>query len=235
MEKYITLENDYFQIRILKTLKSYGEEVLSYSTEKMKEYLQFFKESTYGKKIKGSFFTNGDDFFARIKELAPEATPSPWAKGCFYGGETQILLDEDNLYERFHTLAHETFHLLFKRFVYERNNMERIIWLDESLAGNFDGLTEKKIEKGEFVDIINRVSHTKKLPKMSDLDFKKNNVKTADYNGYDLFKIVGRYLIETKSKDELLEYVNDKDRVIKDGNNILNESLEYFKEKYNLD
>ena len=69
---------------------------------------------------------------------------------------------------------------------------------------------------------------------MSDLSFKKGNVITSKYNGYDLFKIVGRYLIETKKHDKLLKYVNDKNSIIKDGDTILIESLKYFKEKYNL-
>ena len=69
---------------------------------------------------------------------------------------------------------------------------------------------------------------------MNDLEFSKGNIKTEDYNGYDLFKVVGRYLIETKAQDELLKYINDKSKVISDGNTILEVSLKYFLEKYNL-
>ncbi|UKI27405.1 MAG: hypothetical protein L6V91_01885 [Bacilli bacterium] len=44
------------------------------------------------------------------KYLFPNSSlPPKWATGCFYGGETQILLDENNPYERFNTLAHESF------------------------------------------------------------------------------------------------------------------------------
>ena len=234
MKNYMVLENDYFQIIIPKTIKKYGEEILNYSTKKIKEFLDFFNESTYGEKIKGSFFINSNDFFARIKELDPKANPPSWARGCFYGGETQILLNKNNLDEGFYTLAHETFHLFFSKFIYEKNNMDRIVWLDESLAGNFDGFAEKSITDGTFKKIIINLLNNNNLPKMSDLDFAKGNIKTSNYNGYDLFTIVGRYLIETKSKDELLKYVNYKNKVIKDGDIILIESLEYFKEKYNL-
>ena len=69
---------------------------------------------------------------------------------------------------------------------------------------------------------------------MNELEFSKGNIKMEDYSGYDLFKVVGRYLIETKSQDELLKYINDKSTIINDGNVILETSIRYFLEKYNL-
>ncbi len=234
MEKYITIENDLFEILIPVSLEDYGNEAIKYSTDKLNEFLQFFKEKKYGQKIKGAFFLNREDFFNRIRKLAPEANPPSWAQGCFYGGETQILLNPHNIYDRFCTLAHESFHLLFQKFIYEKNNMDRIVWLDESLAGNFDGTTEKLVENGKFLEIITNLKNNPKLPKMNDLSFSKGNIKTENYNGYDLFKVVERYLIETKDKDELLKYVNNKEKIISDGDSILGESIKYFFEKYNL-
>ncbi len=235
MEKFIKMENDFFEIMLPESLKKFGEDVLQYSTNKMNEFLAFFKENSYKTKIKGSFFLNHDDFLNRIKELNPKANPPSWAKGCFYGGETQILLDPENIYERLCTLAHETFHLLFQEFIYNKNNMDRIVWLDESLAGNFDGTTEEYIKSGEFLKILKRARDNKKLPIMNDLSFSKGNVKTESYNGYGLFKLVGRYLLETKTQDELLEYVKDKDKVIGDGDTILEKSIEYLSNKYGLE
>jgi len=234
MEKYITLENDFYKILIQESIKEYGEEVLKYSTDKLKQFLYFFKKESYGEKIRGAFFVTREDFFNRIKELDPKSNPPSWAQGCFYGGETQILLNPQNIYERYCTLVHESFHLLFQKFIYEENNMDRIVWLDESLAGNFDGTTEKLIENGKFLEIILNLKNNKQLPNMNDLDFSKGNIQTENYNGYDLFKVVGRYLIETKSQDELLKYVNNKNKIISDGNTILEISIRYFLEKYNL-
>lgn len=115
MKKYITITNDYYEILIPSSLKTFGEEVLNYSTDKLKEFLSFFKEESYNKKIKGAFLVSRADFIARIKEVADtnSSLPPQWATGCFYGGETQVLLNENNPYERFNTLAHESFHLLF--------------------------------------------------------------------------------------------------------------------------
>lgn len=67
---------------------------------------------------------------------------------------------------------------------------------------------------------------------MNELSFLKNNIKTDYYNGYDLFKVVGRYLIETK--ENLFDYINNEEKILKDGANILVESLNYFVSKYNL-
>ena len=144
------------------------------------------------------------------------------------------MLTPQNLYDRFCTLAHESFHLLFQKFVYEKNHMDRIVWLDESLAGNFDGTTENLIEDDKFLEIILDLKSKQKLPKMDELEFSKGNIKTKDYNGYDLFKVVGRYLIETKNTDELLKYINDKNQIKKDGSIILEESINYFSKKYEL-
>ena len=195
--------------------------------------MSFFKEQNY-EKIKGAFLIKHDDFIDRIKEVSfPNSSlPPKWATGCFYGGETQILLNENNPYERFNTLAHESFHLLFSKFVYEKNNIDRIVWLDESLASNFDGSTDKLIKANTFENIIIKLINNGKLPKMNELSFSKDNIITKEYNGYDLFKVVGRYLIETKN--DLLNYINDKEKVINDGEKILEESLNYFILKYNL-
>lgn len=91
------------------------------------------------------------------------------------GGEVQILLNPRNVYERYCTLAHESFHLLFQKNVYEKNNMNRIVWLDEALAGNFDGTTEKLIENGKFLEIVLNLKNNKQLPNMNDLEFSKGN------------------------------------------------------------
>ena len=46
--------------------------------------------------------------------------------------------------------------------------------------------------------------------------------------------MVGRYLIETKTQNELFTYIHNKDQILKDGEKILKESLEYFKQKYHI-
>ena len=45
----------------------------------------------------------------------------------------------------------------------DKNNMNRIVWLDESLAGNFDGSTQKIIDNGEFKEIVYNLLNIKLL------------------------------------------------------------------------
>ncbi|MEG2457565.1 MAG: hypothetical protein RSB41_01580 [Bacilli bacterium] len=236
MDKYIIISNEYFEIYISDKLENYGKEILKYTTEKIKEYLIFFKEKNYKEIIKCSYFTNREDFINRIKKFSlkdAESLPT-WVSGCFYGGEIQILVNEEDLSNTFFSLTHETFHILFSKFVFEKNNYGRIVWLDESLALNFDGGVMRLINDNKFIDLVKSIINIDNLPSMSKLPLKNNNLCTKKYSEYDLFRIVGRYLIETKSDEELFEYIHEEKRILKDGETILQTSLMYFKNKYNL-
>lgn len=232
---YIVITNEYFELLINKDNVEFGNKVLEYSTNKIKEYLEFFNEKSYGKKIKAAYLNTREDFLARIKEVKNEedGMPPEWASGCFYGDEVQILV-KDDINKCFHVLVHETFHLLFGKFVYNKHGFNRIMWLDEALAGNYDDTTKKLIDNGYFKKMIIRYKDNKNLPIMSNFSFNNGVFNTKDYDGYDLVKIIGRYLIETKSNKELLEYINDYDKVIKDSKNILRVSIDYFVKKYEL-
>lgn len=234
MKNYVILENEYYEIMVPSTLQEYGKEVLEYSSQKFQEYLHFFKEETFGEKIKCAIFLKREDFIKRVKEKGNyPIVPSwaQWSKGSYCGEEVQILLEEqEDIHERIPTLAHETFHLFFQKFVYEKNGWNRIVWLDEALAGNYDGTTEKRIKRNQFSKIIENLILKKDLPTMCELE-NDENYNDTDYN---LFKVVGRYLVETKTEDELFLYIHNKEIILKDGETILEESLRYFSEKYHI-
>ncbi len=44
MEKYIIIENDFFKIFVPYSIKEYGNEVIKYSTDKLKKFLYFLKK-----------------------------------------------------------------------------------------------------------------------------------------------------------------------------------------------
>lgn len=232
---YITVSNDFYEILIPEQYMEFGNKVLEYSTKKIKEFLDFFKEDSYGKIVKAAFLISREDFLDRIRAIkSPEDNmPPEWATGCFYGEETQVLLQDDP-YDSFYVLVHETFHLLFSKFVYDKNDWNRMIWLDEALAGNFDDTTERIVNNGYFKKLIIKYMNCSSLPIMTNFSFKDGLFKTDEYNGYDLFKIIGRYLVETMDSNELLEYINDYDRLVKDSETILNTSISYFIDKYEL-
>lgn len=63
-----------------------------------------------------------EDFISRIREVTFDEVmlPPEWATGSFYGGKVQILIDVNNPYDKFTTLSHESFHIMFSKFVYEK-------------------------------------------------------------------------------------------------------------------
>lgn len=72
------------------------------------------------------------------------------------------------------------------------------------------------------------------LPNLNNIKFKNNNVKTDIYDAYDFFYIVGKYLQETMSKNELLSLFMDEKRVFMFAHTVLNDSFDYFANKYKL-
>ena len=233
MIDYKVLKNEYYEIIFPNNYEEYIKEILEYSTTKLIDNLNFFNIVSYGQVICASFFDKNDEFFSRIHELDKTATPPDWAKGCFYGGENQILFEKGNIKIRFYTLAHESCHLLFSKFIYN-NYKNRVVWLDESFAANFSGEVDKELKNGKFIETVKKYLNYSSLPNMNEISFKNNNIKTNEYNAYDFFHIVGRYLSEIYSREELLNFYKDEERVLKLGENILSESLLYFKQKFSL-
>ena len=107
MIDYKVLKNEYYEIIFPNKYEEDIKEILEYSTTKLIDNLNFFNKVSYGQVIRASFFDKKDEFFSRIHELDKTATPPDWAKGCFYGGENQILFEKGNIKIRFYTLAHE--------------------------------------------------------------------------------------------------------------------------------
>lgn len=55
-----------------------------------------------------------------------------------------------------------------------------------------------------------------------------------EYNGYDLSYLAVRYLLETKSKEEIHEIISDSNKVIQIGENILPQALSYYTNKLTI-
>ena len=122
---------------------------------------------------------------------------------------------------------------MFSKFIYN-NYKNRVVWLDESFASNFSGEVDKELKNGKFIETVKKYLNYSSLPNMNEISFKNNNIKTNEYNAYDFFHIIGRYLSEIYSREELLNFYKDEERVLKLGENILSESLLYFKKKFSL-
>ena len=69
---------------------------------------------------------------------------------------------------------------------------------------------------------------------MNDIRMNKGNVLTKEYNAYHFFRIIGKYLIDTNTDEELLELFNNEERCLELGPTILKTSIDYYKNKFNL-
>lgn len=182
-------------------------------------------------KLKASFFTQRKDFVDYIKSVSGKIPPR-WATGCFYNSEIQTLIDindKDDVIYKVRTLTHEMMHLYIQKLVYEKYNIDRIRWFDESYACYVDG-SIVNWSKEEGVEII------AKLKSLGDFDVNilndVNKVSTNEYNGYHMFKIIGKYIFENNLAKEYIGKIIENPVEIKEiGLTILKKAIKYFEEK----
>ena len=185
-------------------------------------------------KLKASFFIERKDFVEYIKSISNGETPPEWATGCFYNGEIQTLLNinnEESLKSQVHTLAHEMTHLYIDKLVYEKYDIDRVRWFDESYALYIDGRLKNRT-KEQLRNMCERLKDVGKfdLNILNDI----NKVKTKDYNGYDMFLVVGKYIFENNLAVEYLDLIKTRPNEIrKVGREILTKSIEYTLEDNN--
>lgn len=221
-----------FLIRYEPILEDFVRETLAHAEKKKKEFYKIFscKEEDIDI-LKASFFVNRKDFVDYIKSISNGQTPPEWATGCFYNGEIQVMVNVDKPEIKMHTLAHETMHLFFEKTIYQRYNIERVNWLDESFAVYLDGNPDD-ISNQELFEMIKSLGDFANGFDMAILaDY--NKVKTKEYNGYDMFNIIGKYIFETKQEQKYLELIKkDREKILEIGRDILKEAVTYFKNRF---
>lgn len=212
-------------------LDEFVKKTLSHAKKKKIEFYKIFNcIETDINVLKASFFVNREDFVNYIKNISNGDTPPSWATGCFYNGEIQVLVNINNPDIKMHTLAHETMHLFFDKTIYEKYNIDRVNWLDESFAvyldGNPDDISNKELLR--IIDYLDKIDDDFDMATLEDY----NKIKTKEYNGYDMFNIIGKYIFETKQEQKYLDLIKqDRTAVLEIGKHILKEAIEYFKNK----
>lgn len=212
-------------------LQNFIEKTVKHAESKKKEFYNIFdcKESDIDI-LHVSFFVNREDFVEYIKSISNGQTPPSWATGCFYNGEIQVLVDLKNPEIKINTLAHETMHLFFDKTIYEKYNVARVNWLDESFAVYLDGQPNdiSNEELARMIKYLSKISNGFDMRVLEDY----NKVKTKEYNGYDMFNIIGKYIFETKQEQKFIELIKkDRNKVLEIGKHILQDAIDYFKEK----
>ena len=184
-------------------------------------------EDTTGQ-LKASFFTKREDFVEYIKSISGEKNFPAWVTGCFYNGEIQTLIninDEDDVKFKTHTLTHEMVHLYIEKIIYSKYNIDRIRWLDESYAGYLDGHMKNRTNK-QFRKICLELKRLGNFD-MNSLD-DVNDVITKSYNGYNMFRIIGKYIFENDLAKKYLDLLkNNPSAICEIGKDILPKAIEY--------
>lgn len=225
-----TMITQAFVINYEPKLRDFVVSTSNHATEKKKEFCKLFGcEEQEVERLQASFFVNRSEFVKHIQTISNGQTPPKWATGCFYNGEIQVLVDLKNPEEKMNTLAHELLHLFFEKMIYQKHNIERVNWLDESFAvyldgGNhdFDGELEKSIK------------YLSKISKGFDMNIlcDYNIIKTKEYDGYDMFNIIGKYIFETNQENVFLKMlISNRQQIVELGKHILQDAIDYFNER----
>ncbi|MBQ8749163.1 MAG: hypothetical protein IJZ29_01655 [Clostridia bacterium] len=226
MKKIIT---NRFEINFQEGLEDFIEKSLNIVEVQMPMLQMLFSEEMCCvEQLKASFFTERKEFVEYIKSISGGDTPPEWATGCFYNGEIQTLLnvnDEEDIKYQVHTLIHEMAHLYIQKLVYEKYGIDRIRWFDESYASYIDGHIKNRTRE-QLRIICEQLKHAGKfdLNVLNDI----NKVKTREYNGYDMFLVVGKYIFENNLAKNYMELLKTKpEEIRKVGREILTKSIKY--------
>lgn len=221
------IKTEHYEISYDKRLKSYVKSAIEIAEEGRAALNQLFDYDDECMVLKASYFCNRVDFVNYIKSISGGHEPPIWATGCFYNNEIQILVDVENEKDmnfKDPTLLHETVHLYFDNCIYNKYNIPRIRWLDESFACYLDGTTNK-IKLQDLKNICLNIKD-KNFDANILNDVKK--VKTKNYNGYDMFKVIGFYIFNRHVEKEMLDTLKTnfkKTRLI--GKSILKSAIDF--------
>ncbi len=220
-----------FIIDYVDELQDFVKRTLNHAENKKKEFYKIFNcEEKDINILHASFFTNREEFVEHIKSISNGQTPPSWATGCFYNGEIQVLVDFKKPEIKMNTLAHETMHLFFEKTIYEKYNIDRVNWLDESFAVYLDGHPDdiSNEELARMIEYLSKISQGFDMGILADY----NKVKTKEYNGYDMFNIIGKYIFETKQEQNFIKLIKrDRNKVLEIGKHILQDAIDYLKNK----
>ena len=220
------LKTENFDIEYAKELQSYAIKALANAESKLQYFCKLFncKKEDVGV-LKASFFNKRNEFVAHIKKISGGSEPPKWAEGCFYNGEIQALVRKEVENERVNTLAHETVHLIFNKTIYNKFNIDRVRWLDESFAVYLDG----EVDKQELQDIVKKLEPISNNFNMNDLE-DVNKVHTSLYDGYNMFNVIGYYIFKNNLQAEMLNLLKtDRNKVVEIGTHILQDALDFLK------
>lgn len=226
-------ENNEFKIFAADELGEFATDCLAYVTEQKEKILEFFGIDKF-RKIEINLFDNQEAFLKFIKSLRWQGAKIPsYCKGTFDSfmvNESLNPIDvslNPNQYKS--AVLHECIHI-----IYNSITDKRITWLDEGLAMNLSGEKNNLLDEESLKGYITQKLLPMNLPSnMNQLTHGRMFVN-GEYNGYDLSYISVRYLLETKSKDEIHEMIKDSYKALEIGIDVLPSAINYFSNELSI-
>ena len=220
MTKYKTFENNSYRIEYPIDLEDFTQFSVKNAMDSIEKLKKLFKTKE-NLKLNANFFDNREDFVKYIQQFSAEKEVPDWVMGCFYNDEIQLYIDKNSSYQlnlRRYTLLHETVHLYFNNYIYDKYNIKRICWFDEAYANYLD-----KSPKD-----IKQILKTLELP----IDFNMSSLSSPKSNAYGAFNLIGYYIFSTHQEKDLLNLlIKDSEQIRKLGETILKEAVTYIENK----
>ena len=223
------IENKDFVIYGTSDISAISKDILDLITNKKEKILQQFKLDSF-RKIQINLFDNQDIFVKFIKSLRWQGTTIPqYCKGTYDNYMVNFCIADMDVKLKISTLSskiiHECIHI-----IYNSLSDQRIIWLDEGLAMNLSGEMNDLLDKEALINLIETRIKPMKFPKdLNDLIHGSKFVND-DYNGYPLSYLSVRYLLETKTDEELLQMIKFSEKAKELGPEILSKAINYYQQ-----
>lgn len=232
MEK-IQFENDNFILYSPDSLNYITSDMENILNESLKKYYSLFNVDSF-RKVQINYFDDLEKFRNYIYELRGEKDSLPeYAKGTFDKGMINAyihpnIIEGTPLYnKKKYNASHELFHIMYQELIWEKNNIDRVVWFDEGMAQFFSGEYKKEIEN--FEDFIkNVIKNTKSIPDLNSLSH-GSKFETDEYSGYRLSLIAVKYIYDKIGINEFKKLLSNIDRIHEYGTNILYEIFEKYK------
>ena len=237
----IQFNNDKIILYAPDSLKYITDEMIRKTLERMPEIYNFFGKSTF-RKLQINLFDDLQKFrkFIICMRDGDENSLPEYAKGTFDQGminayvEPNIIKNSPLYISKIYNPSHELIHILYWELILKDNFSKRVIWLDEGLAQYLSGQKDEINENDKFKDFFFKVvNKTKEYPSLNTIKHGSSFVN-ENYNGYELSYLCIKYLFDTKTIEEIRNIVYSYEESIKIGQTILEDTIEYYKGKFNF-
>lgn len=237
-KKYLPLpltpkaENSEFQIFATDNLENLATDYLTYITEQKEKILDFFGLDHF-RKVEVNLFDNQEIFIGFIKKLRWQGAKIPeYCAGTYDNNMVNLVITTTpikNPKRLTSAILHEFIHI-----IYNLHTDRRVVWLDEGLAMNLSREKQALEDDDCLRTFLEENILCKSLPdNINDLVHGQQFINDS-YDGYALSYIAVRYLLETKSKEDMHSLLHNSEKAIEEGEIILSEAIDYYKEKLSI-